>query len=86
MTKKDFLTKYPELNDRGQISEIKIGLLKNYTTHSISIGDDKIKNLIKDYDDMLKCESRDTKIIYLLRERGLKRLMSSLLKIEPSAL
>ena len=83
MTKKDFLTKYPELNEDGQVSEIKIGLLSNYTTHTIANGDDKIKNLIKDFDNMSRCESRDSKINYLLRERLVKRPKSNLSEIRP---
>lgn len=73
MTKSDFLKKYPELNEDGQISELKIELLKNYTNHSISDGDDKIKNLLIDYDDMSKCEDRDAKINYLLSKRVVKK-------------
>lgn len=83
MTKKDFLTKYPELDEDGQVSELKIGLLRNYTTHTIANGDDKIKNLIKDFDNMSRCESRDSKINYLLRERLVKRPMSNLSEIRP---
>jgi len=83
MTKKDFLTKYPELDEDGQVSELKIGLLRSYTTHTITNGDDKIKNLIKDFDNMSRCESRDSKINYLLRERLVKRPKSNLSEIRP---
>lgn len=76
MTKLEFLRKYPELSEGGNVSEFKINLLKNYTTHSISKGDVKIINLLKDYDDMSKCETRDIKINYLLKERVVRRLKS----------
>lgn len=79
MTKSEFLQKCPELSDDDNVSEFKINLLKNYTTHSISKGDVKIINLLKDYDDMLKCENRDLKITYLLKERVIRRLKSKLL-------
>lgn len=82
MTKSDFLKKYPELNEDGNVSVVKINLLKGYTTHSISNGDSKIKNLLKDFDDMSRCEDRDSKIIYLLRERTLEKLKSRRLKKE----
>lgn len=68
MTRSEFLQKYPELSEDGNVSEVKINLLKGYTTHSISNGDDKIKNLLRDYEHMSKCETRDTKINYLLKE------------------
>lgn len=71
MTKLDFLKKYPELFDDGEVSEIKINLLKEYTTHSISHGDNKIKVLLKDFEDMFICESRDIKINYIISECNL---------------
>jgi len=86
MTRSEFLQKYPELNEDGNVSGVKVNLLRSYTTHSISNGDDKIKNLLKDYDNMSKCENRDTKINYLLKERVLKRLESKKLMIKPSVL
>lgn len=82
MTKSDFLKKYPELNEDGIISEVKINLLKSYNKHSIANNDSKIKNLLKDFDDMTRCEDRDSKIIYLLRERTLEKLKSRRLKKE----
>lgn len=84
MTKSDFLKKYPELNEDGIVSEVKINLLKSYNKHSISNNDSKIKNLLKDFDDMTRCEDRDSKIIYLLKQRALEKLKSRRLKKESS--
>jgi len=81
MTKLEFLQKYPELYEDGNVSLVKISLLKSYITYSISNGDDKIKNLLKDYHDMSKCENRDAKINYLLERRAIKRLKSNKLVI-----
>jgi hypothetical protein len=86
MTKLEFLIKYPELCEDGNVSIVKISLLKNYTTHSISNGDDKIKNLLKDYEDMSRCEDRDSKINYLLKERLARRLRSNQITIQPLVL
>ena len=84
MTKSDFLKKYPELNEDGIVSEVKINLLKSYNNHSIANNDSKIKNLLKDFDDMTRCEDRDSKIIYLLKQRALEKLKSRRLKTESS--
>ena len=33
MTKTEFLSKYPEMNDDGNVSKFKINLLNSYSTH-----------------------------------------------------
>lgn len=62
MTKKDFLQKYPELEDDGNISDIKILLLTNYSKHFYSKEDKKVKNLLDDYNNLMISEIRNKKI------------------------
>ena len=83
MTKQEFINKYPELSDGSEISTLKIGLLKNYSTHSLSNDDNKIKFLLEDYDNMIKSENRDKQISILLLESRLRKLKTSLTKTQP---
>ncbi len=83
MTKKEFIGKYPELSDGGEISTLKIELLKGYSTHSLSNGDNKIKFILEDYDNMIKSENRDKQISILLLESRLRKLKTSLTKTQP---
>jgi hypothetical protein len=66
MTKIDFLYKYPELNDNGEISKIKISLLFGYTETLISKGDSKVSKIIEDYNKYKISEVRETKINLIL--------------------
>jgi hypothetical protein len=66
MTKIDFLYKYPELNDNGEISRIKITLLFGYTDTPVSKGDTKISKIIEDYNKYKISEIRDRKINLIL--------------------
>lgn len=68
MTKKDFLEKYPEINEDGKISFTKISLLVNWLKSSLSANDDKIKNLVKDYNLVILSETRDKKIDAILEK------------------
>ena len=78
MTKNDFLKKYPELDDNGDISKIKINLLTGYSTHFLSRKDNKIKGLLIDYNRYIVSEKRDIKIDSILIEKGLKRLKTTI--------
>ena len=82
MTKQEFICKYPELWDGGEISTLKIELLRGYSSHSLSNGDNKIKSILEDYDNMLKSENRDKQISILLLESGLKKLKTNLLEMQ----
>ena len=62
MNEEIFLSKYPELNENGFISDLKITLLKSYLNSDISKEDNKIKIetfkkifylLDNDYDDII---------------------------------
>lgn len=66
MTKIDFLSKYPELNENGEISKIKISLLFGYTETPISKGDSRISNILEDYNKYKISEVRETKINLIL--------------------
>ena len=43
VTKKDFLKKYPELDDNGEISKLKLSLLQNFSTDSLAKNDFYLK-------------------------------------------
>jgi hypothetical protein len=62
MTKKEFLEKYPELEDDGNISNMKILLLENYLNSDHFKNDIKIKNLLSDYNSLKISEVRNKKI------------------------
>jgi len=66
MTKLEFLSKYPELNENGEISRIKITLLFGYTDTPVSKGDAKISKIIEDYNKYKISEVRDRKINLIL--------------------
>jgi hypothetical protein len=66
MTKLEFLSKYPELNENGEISRIKITLLFGYTDTPVSKGDTKISKIIEDYNKYKVSEVRDRKINLIL--------------------
>ena len=83
MTKQEFINKYPELSDGGEISTLKIELLKNYSNHSLSNGDNKVKFLLEDYDNMIKSENRDRQISILLLESGSRKVKTKLIKTQP---
>lgn len=79
MTKSEFLNKYPELNENGEISDMKLCLLISYHDNNTFIKDDKIKNLLHDYHTMIKCEKRQEKIEFLLYETALNNLLNQLI-------
>jgi|APCry1669189665_1035243.scaffolds.fasta_scaffold02935_6 hypothetical protein len=81
MTKTEFLSKYPEMNDDGNVSKFKINLLNSYSTHPLSNGDNKVKNMLEDYNRLVITENRDKKINTILLEQSLRRLKTSLLQI-----
>lgn len=68
MSREDFIKKYPELSENNSISEVKILLLKGYMLNQTS--DTKIKNLINDYDNMILCENRNSKINYIIKSEN----------------
>jgi hypothetical protein len=81
MSKKEFLYKYPEMNDNGEISKVKIELLADYLTHYLSKGDDKIKEMLEDYNKLILIEKRDRKIDIILLDQSLRRLMTNITEI-----
>ena len=83
MDRQEFLNKYPELFDNGDISKLKITLLKSYSNYHLSNDDTKVKSLLIDYDNMIKSEKRDKLINTLLLETSLGRLRTSILEISP---
>lgn len=81
MTKIEFLSKYPEMDDDGEVSKFKIDLLSEYSTHQLSNGDTKVKNMLEDYNRLVITENRDKKINTILLEQSLRRLKTSLIVI-----
>lgn len=69
MTKSDFLKKYPELEDDGEISKFKLSLLTNYMTLPTSKDDNKIEYMLEDYNSLVKSELRNQKINTILIEK-----------------
>lgn len=67
MTKKEFIEKYPELNDDGRISILKINLLSTYSTHYLSKNDGYVRDLLQDYSDLIISEKRNFKIDKILK-------------------
>ncbi len=67
MTKKEFIEKYPELNDNGRISILKISLLSTYSTHFLSKNDGYVRDLLQDYSDLIISEKRNFKIDKILK-------------------
>ena len=59
MNEEIFLSKYPELNENGFISDLKITLLKSYLNSDISKEDNKIKDIISDYNKLKIFENRE---------------------------
>lgn len=66
MNEEIFLSKYPELNENGFISDLKITLLKSYLNSDISKEDNKIKNIINDYNKLQLFKRRETIIKQIL--------------------
>jgi hypothetical protein len=64
MTKSDFLDKYPELSDNGEISLFKISLLSEYITNTSN--DHKVSCIIEDYNRLVKTQRRNSKIDFIL--------------------
>lgn len=63
MNREEFLKKYPELDDDGQISKHKISLLQEYSQMKEFINkDDKTAIMMKDYNSIIICENRVFKI------------------------
>ena len=81
MIKSEFLEKYPEMNDDGEISKVKLSLLSDYLTHDLSKGDNKIKVMMEDYRKLILTEKRDLKIDTILLEKSLRRLMTNITEI-----
>jgi len=80
MIKSEFLEKYPEMNDEGEISKVKINLLADYSTHYIAKGDSKIKEMLDDYNRLILTEKRDKKISLIL-DQSLRKLKTTLVTI-----
>ena len=83
MTKFEFLKKYPELDEDGDVSKVKISLLVNYSTHYLSRGDEKIRIMLEEYNNVVITERRDIKIDTILLEKSLRKLKTSLLLRPP---
>lgn len=66
MTKSDFLEKYPELADNGEISTFKIRLLSEYIKNTSN--DHKVRCIIEDYNRLVKTQRRNSKIDFILRK------------------
>lgn len=66
MDKQEFLKKYPELSDNGDISIFKLNLLREYIPYMQS--DSKIKKLLEDYSLLIKNERRNSKIKFILNQ------------------
>jgi hypothetical protein len=64
--KEVFLSKYPELNDNGDICDVKLNLLIEYYENTGKyLKDEKILNILSDYDKL----KRNTKIINFLNKQ-----------------
>lgn len=66
MTKSDFLKKYPELDDNGKISQVKLGLLKSYSVHYYAKKDQYVATMLDDFESVLITEKRSQKIDVIL--------------------